>query len=391
MAVIPCGSKFFVIMVIVLLMQEAIAQENDDVIVSPSCSSQSCRTLSQTPSLTSSHLSLILLPGNHTISSTLSFRNEATFFLEGVSRETTFVICTDINVQYRYSVNVNIEIRGSVRVSISNITFQGCNLSISRSNNIDVSNTRFLNAYNRVLGVYNSFNIKIDRSHFDYNHIVSDHYSILALISKNFAITQSKFTNNVVSTSYSSVFNTGWSVGVISCCNFTNNSVMDTSGQILRLWGGSLVTNSTFLSNNLMEFGEVIAFSGSSPATVISCVFRFNILGSFGSVIFIHGTVLASHNAIHGTVLASEFSHNVIHGTVSASESSHNGGHLIDSWQSNTVIGCSQFHNNSNTDNRDFNSHVQLLSNNSIGCSRYAIGEDGVCTGSNCEGMHRLS
>ena len=40
------------------------------------------------------------------------------------------------------------------------------------------------------------------------------------------------------------------------------------------------------------------------------------------------------------------------------------------------------------TDNRNLDRNVQVLSDNSIGCSRYAIGEAGVCTSPNCEGMY---
>ena len=180
MAVILCESKYFLIMVILMLIQEAIAQED----VSPSCSSQSCRTLSQIPSLTSSHLSLILLPGNHTINSSLSFVNKTDISLKGIYGEVTFVRCT-IN-----DGSVNIQFQGSSRVSIKKITFHRCSLSIFDSNNINASNVRLLNAYNRVLWIYNSFNITIDRSHFDSNQEGCD---VLKLSrSKNFAITRSK-------------------------------------------------------------------------------------------------------------------------------------------------------------------------------------------------------
>ena len=264
MAVIPCGSKYFLTVVILILTQEAIAQESD-VIVSPSCSSQSFRTLSQTPSLTSSHLSLILLPGNHIVNSSLSFENKATFSLEGVSEETTFVRCTINSVQNDRSVNI--QIQASSRVSINKITFHGCNLSISDSNNINVSNTRFLNAYNCVLMVNDGSNITIDRSYFFNNYqVIGIHDGILDLRrSNNFAITRSNFTSNVVFPVHSGVISTERSAGFISCCNFTNNTVMDLYGGMVRLKDESLVfvTNSTFLSNNFLEFGgsAILVFS----------------------------------------------------------------------------------------------------------------------------------
>ena len=237
-------------------------------------------------------------------------------------------------------------------------------MSISDSNNVNISNTRFLNAYNRVLRVYNSSNLTIDRSQFSHNYRFVAYDCILELRSKNFAITRSNFTNNVAIHSYSDVINTRQSVGFISCCNFTNNSVKS-YGAIIELSGHSLVTNSTFLSNNLTGYSDVIR----SPATVISSVFQFNTLGNHGSVISLRA---------HGSVLASELSHN----------RAGRYGHSIDVYsQGNNVISCNQFHNNSNTDNRDLDSSARVLNNNSIGCGRYAIGEDGVCTNPNCEGI----
>ena len=379
MAVIPCGSKYFLTVVILILTQEAIAQESD-VIVSPSCSSQSFRTLSQTPSLTSSHLSLILLPGNHSINSRLSFVNKTAFSLEGVSEETTFVRCTINSVQNDRSVNI--QIQRSSRVSINKISFHGCNLSISDSNNINVSNTRFLNAYNCVLMVYNGFNITIDLSRFSNNYqVIGIHDGILDLRrSKNFAITRSNFTNNVVIPVYSAVISTEHSVGFISCCYILNNTVMESYGGMVRIQDESLVfvTNSTFLNNNFLEFGSsvILVFSSTASATVISSIFRFNTADRYGSAIRTHSTGNA-------TVLACEFSHN---------RAGRNGYSIKTfNYDSDILIGCSQFHNNSNTDDtayRDLDSNVQVLSNNSIGCSRYAIGEAGVCICPNCEGMY---
>ena len=116
-------------------------------------------------------------------------------------------------------------------------------------------------------------------------------------------------------------------------------------------------------------------FSSTASVTVISSVFRFNTPGR-------HGGTILTHRTGNATVLASEFSHNRA-GSRGYSIKTHD-------YDSNIVIGCSQFHNNSNTDDtayRDLDSNVQVLSNNSIGCSRYAIGEAGVCTSPNCEGM----
>ena len=167
-------------------------------------------------------------------------------------------------------------------------------------------------------------------------------------------------------------------MGIISCCNFVNNSVNGRDSAIVRLNSESFVyvTNSTFLNNHVLEQdhydGSVILLESTTSATVISCVFRFNTAARrFGG-----GVILTINRASNATVLASEFSHN----------RAASYGYSIRTSSDNTVVGCSQFHNNSNTDDsfyRDLDSDVQVLY---IGCSRYAIGEEGVCTSSNCEG-----
>ena len=368
MAVISYNSKFLTV-VFLLLIEDAIAQEND-VIVSPSCSSQSCRTLSQTSSLTSSHLSLILLPGNHTLNSSLSFEDKATFSLKGMSGEITLVRCIH--------QSVNIQIQDSLRVSINEITFHGCNLLISDSNYVNVSNTRIMNAFDRVLRVYDSSNVTIDQSNFNNNNQTSVYYGILELSrSKNFAITRSNFTNNSIF--YLGAVYTRQSRGFISCCNFTNNTVTERFGGIVVLGDDSLVyvTNSTFLRNDIID-GSIVRFFGrAASAVIISSVFWFNILGSYGSAVAT--SVLYRGSA---TVLASEFYHLTA-------------GFSIRTRQQNNdivIIGCNVFHSNSTVRYSDIiDSHVQILSDNSNGCSRYAIGENGVCTGSNCEGTYNIT
>ena len=255
-------------------------------------------------------------------------------------------------------------------------------MSIVDSNNINVSNNQFLNAYNSVLRIYNSFNVTIDRSHFNKNSYQINvlHDGILELRScKNFSVTRSNFTNNVIAPIHSAVINIERSMGLISCCNFTNNSLLKAFGGVVKLWFESLVfvTNSTFSRNNFnfseWEGSAINLFSSSTSATVISSVFRFNTFGRSGGA-------LSVHRDSNATVLASEFSHNRA-GRYGHSIMTHSNRNSI-------VIGCNHFHNNSNTDGTDLlDSNVQVLRNNTIGCSRYAIGEDGVCTNLNCEGM----
>ena len=103
--------------------------------------------------------------------------------------------------------------------------------------------------------------------------------------------------------------------------------------------------------------------------TVISSVFQFNTFGRSGAAIYLRGNGNAS-------VVASEFSHNR---AISYGYSIKNERH------SNIVYeGCNQFHNYHYTVNRrNLYGNVQLLS---INCSRYAHGQDGVCTSPNCKG-----
>lgn len=333
------------------------------ITVSPSCSSFSCVTLPELelniPS--SGSVALVLLPGVHaSFPSRLTIGGRANFSITGTPDD-TIINCTAQRSQ-------NLLLQEISSIVFKDIIFKGCNIEIRNSNNTKISQCVFANGTNGALEFSNSFGISIDQSIFTNNRDSSFGGVIEISRSRNFVITRSNFTNSDVS-SFGSVIGAQNSTGYISCCKFRNNSV-DSFGGIVKTESGSIVfvTNSSFIENRADSFGGVIlSESGTESVTLISCVFKFNILSSFGGVVKLEAGV--------GNVLASAFSHN---------RAGSFGGTIAGEGPVKIAVVCNQF---LNTTANSLRRGAVTEEQTSEACGeQYALGEEGICLHGECEG-----
>ena len=342
---------------ILLLVTAVHAQK---ITVSPSCSSSSCITLPELTVPSSGSVALVLLPGVHAgFPSRLTIQGRVNFSIAGTPEE-TIVSCTAQR-------SPNLLLRGISNIVFKDVIFEGCNIEISNSNNTKISQCTFVNGTNGALEFSNSLGICINRSTFINNHDSSFGGVLEITRSRNIAITRSNFTDSIVS-SFGAVIGIQNSTGYISCCKFRNNSMRSFSG-VVKAESGSIVfvTNSSFVENRVDAFGGVNLCESGASITVISCVFDFNVVDSFAGAVKVDGCI--------GSVLASAFSHNRAGGF---------GGTIAAEGSAEIAVDCTQFSNTSANSARG-GSTIEVQ--NSDACAeRYALGEQGICLHSECEG-----
>ena len=364
------------IVVAFLLVHLASAQVGDTITTSPTCIpySHACITFSEALLSSSARLSITLLPGVHTLSSSIQVGNRARFSMAGTFGE-TFVNCTPPSRTY-------VRLNGISSMSISNITFTGCHFEIRESNNTDILQSAFVNGTSTsgALEFSSCSNITIDRSRFMnnqyrhdsyyYHYIPNDVGGVVEMIgSTGIAITHCNFSNNDIF----SVLYAVRSEGYVSCCSFRNNSVQSHGGVVKSTTASRMViTNSSLIYNDVSSYGGIIYVDHSSVLAVISSVLQYNGASSYGGVVLSEGTT---------TILASDFSHNRAGQNGGAIKSSDPGGRIS--------VDCTRFRNNSNPGNSGFSVPSGGLSVRiSTSCwEQYAAGADGTCDSNDCVGI----
>ena len=182
---------------------------------------------------------------------------------------------------------------------------------------------------------------------------------ILLIVDCNYmVITNTTFINNVINASYGSIILFDSLAGYIACSTFWNNAVGDNI--IYYSSATNAITNSTFAYNKVGESSAIIRCLGFR-CIIISSVFKYNYLPRHGYCIHMP----YDDPPAELFVLASEFAHNNI-------------GNLIEIGNSELVIDCTTFFNNS---------FLDIISRNSTECNKqFEIGEEAIC--SDCEGTH---
>ena len=441
-----------IMMLALLIGSVQVGVNSENIIISPLCGSNSpssCVTLSQYISTdnTREAVSLVLLPGVHTLMSPLRVQNGEFFYLQGQGQSSHVTVsCFNSNSSPDFEfVSVN-------EVAISNLVFAQCSVNItgpgSSNNTVSISYAEFNGSrVDRKLSIMRSTNVSISHTIFQ-NHqsntsttilyfsqisnLKLSHCAIRSIqaywslfkfrgIDKT-EIVQCNFTNNSITRHGSIVYFHQTTSVHISCCEFENNFIYSSGSVLYFTHGDSIgVISSTFSHNTIDGYGRVadIRFSSiiSSVGHVISCSTFWNnsIIGDSSGVLhFTTGSISNStftlNRLINGeygsgagsilhcfscTVISSVFNNNsvglsgyIVYGpkSIFASEFAHNS---IDQYgrliiDINFEIDCTLFLNNS-FGNPSSNNAV--VSRNSQTCNQlFVIGKNATSTYSDCEG-----
>lgn len=357
-------TKLILVVVVIFFAHFANASHGQEIVVSPSCDSQSssCVTLSHLNFPHSSNLSIVLLPGTHRLGSQ-TFANGANFSIIGTPGETT-VYCT---IQ-----SYNLKLNGiSNSIIIKGITFHGCCFQISGSNTTTILQSVFVNGTTRVLRISASSNVNIDQSSFENNNYAGHHSGVLEIYSvKNFAITTTYFADNFISSSYGAVVSIhSTSSGYISCCKFDNNVANSYKSGIIKTSSTNplFITNSSFTANQALHYRGGVIINTYGKVAVLSSVFSFNSASSSSGVVRVEGGVCS--------IVASNFASNrnrAIYGVYSSCK---------------ITVDCTRFFNHSAPNYIDSNPLALSVHNLSSCAETFAVGEMGVCQENDCEGI----
>ena len=429
------------IMVFALLIGSVqIGVKSENIIVSQLCGSNSpssCVTLSQYISTnnTRAAVSLVLLPGVHTLMSPLRVQNGEFFYMQGQSSQVTvscinsslspdfeFVSVNEVAISNLVFAQCSVNITGpgssSSTVSISYAEFSGScidrKLNIMRSNNVSISHTIFQNHQSNtstaILYFSQISNLKLSHCAIRGIHAYLSLFEFRGIDKTE--IFQCNFTNNTLMW-YGSIVHFQQTTSVhISCCEFEYNFI-GLSGNVLYFaYGDSIgVISSTFSHNTLDDHGNIADLHLSSRLFgQISCSTFWNnsFIGDHSLLLHftsgrISNSTFALNRQIGGiilycssscTMISSVFNNNsvgysgdIVVGQISifASEFAHNSiGQYGRLFRYNVEIDCTLLLNNSFWDPSSNNA---VVSRNSQTCNQlFVIGERATSTSSDCEG-----
>ena len=431
-----------IMMLALLIGSVQIGVSSENIIISPLCDSNSpssCVTLSQYISTdnTRAAVSLVLLPGVHTLVSPLRVQNGEFFYMQGQGQNSQVTIsCLNSSSSFEF-VSVN-------EVAISNLVFAQCSVDItspgSSSSTVSISSVEFSGScIDRVLSIVGSNNVSISHSIFQSHQSTTSiailyfsqinnlklSYCMIRDIRANrrlfefrgidkTEIFKCNFTNNTVTRHDSIVSFRHTTSAHISCCAFENNFIGPYASGLSFNGDTIEVTNTTFSHNTIDDRGNIVELQSLSIFGHISCSTFWNnsfvkdhneilnVRSSSGSIISISNSTFTLNRQIGGrfgtilycssscTVISSVFNNNSVgnHGeivnsigqtSIFASEFAHNSigryGRLI---TSNVEIDCTLFLNNSFWDPSSNNA---VVSKNSQACNQlFVIGERATST-----------
>ena len=229
----------------------------------PCPKNSSCLTLSQFAANSSSsindtdiHVSLLFLPGNHTLDRELLLSQVNNFSMtkDGLDNETVFVECSTHYGRFRISETTS--------VSVKDLHFISCGSnSVSQVKWLTITGTMFQDVQNRntVLELNEVSNATIVETRFLSNSLNYPNISWLNIIDNFYAILdyvyfQRNTTSGVLYTSFCNV-------SIISC-KFMHNRA-DIGGGLVAHNSGLQLARSTY-SNNTANFGGVMVTYGST-------------------------------------------------------------------------------------------------------------------------------
>ena len=443
-----------IMMFALLIGSVQIGVNSENIIISPLCGSNSpssCVTLSQYISTdnTRAAVSLVLLPGVHTLVSPLRVQNGEFFYMQGQGQNSQvtvscfnsssspdfeFVSVNEVAINNLVFAQCSVDIAGprlsNNTVSISYAEFSGScigrKLSIMRSTNVSISHTIFQNHQSNtstaILYFSQISNLKLShcairsiqayRSLFEFrgidkteifqcnftnntimrrgsivnfrqttsvhisccefeNNFIGQHANVLYLNGDTIGVTNTTFSHNTIDNHGNIVELRLSSIilfGHISCSTFWNNSFIKDYNEVLYIRSGAIISisNSSFILNRQIggSYGSILLCS--SRCTVISSVFKNNLVGN-------HGHIVNSNSQT--SIFASEFAHNSIgqYGKLIARD---------------VEIDCTLF-----LDNLFWNpsSSNAVVSKDSQACNQlFVIGERATSTCSDCEGKNTV-
>ena len=277
--------------VLIIVMKLTGCASSESFIISP-CESQgsfSCRSLEATLlSGISATSTLLLEPGLHTLSQYVSLSDRNSLTLEGLTKSTNATIhCSGLGLIIRNFAKLQLR-----NIHVSNCSFEILSTSAQVQNLLVTENSR--------LFFSQSNNTSIKQSIFQ---DITHQWSGLEITdSKNVKIVLCKFVESTLSGNL--VIHTRSTLNII-CCLFQRNILTRRGTPLIRMFDGDMrVSNSSFLDNSVTD-GYMISSSGfTDRLTIISSLFRNNLLGPVGSVIRYD-----SDNDL--SVIASDISNNV--------------------------------------------------------------------------------
>lgn len=194
-----CAKIVLVVVLAVITVQRGVSEV---ITVSPSCdaSLSSCVTLSQFSPSNSTNITLVLLPGDHSLNTTVRIQERNFFALQGHNGPTN-VYCSHLSLY-----TVSFEFLQVNEVAISGIVFINCymNMNVRGSLNdssVNISQSEFIGSHTvAVLLISNCHSVSISHASFR-NYIARQYGTILRFDHiNNLEITHSNFEN--ITTNY---------------------------------------------------------------------------------------------------------------------------------------------------------------------------------------------
>ena len=376
MMVKPIMSRHLLALVSLLLYADIVYSKVHYITHSPNgpCPQNfSCLTLSQfaaNSSYNETHISLLLLPGNHTLDQELFITRLSNFstIKYGLDSETVFVDCSTHYGRFRISETTSVSLNhlhfiscGSNSVSqvkwltITDTTFQGVQnrntvLELNEVSNATIVETRFLsNSLNYPnISRLTSINEQLDYVYFQRNTTNGALYTSFC----NVSIISSKFMHNRADIGGALVVhNSRLQLAGSTYSNNTANfgGVMVTSGSTINM------DNNTFINNAAAQSGGVMV-TYNDTFTISSTTFNNNSAGFIGGVMVTFGdssfviknSTLGNNSAGHGAVMATfDYSSlNITNSMFTNNRADQFGGVMITSGNSSFNITNSMFTNN---------------------------------------------
>ena len=360
---------------LLLLIDLAVASQ---LTVSPSCPSSSslCTTIDDLSLPTQGNITVVFLPGTHTLEGSLSIQDRPNDHISfvGTPGETT-IECTSSSRAH------DIAIQQVASINIANTTLSGCKLRLS-GNSVSVVQSGFVDAVHGSLVVSSSSAVLIEHVSFNNSHTSYPNYVVVEVsASRNVEISHSLFFDNVPgvhgrvvvlrnstgsisycsfqnntadvhgsviemdssngSISYCSFRNNSADVhgnviemrstnGSISYCSFHNNSIVGTHGNIVEFFiSNASMSYCSFQNNSAVPHGWILAGNGQNLVQVTKSTFTDNWASSYGGI-------LEFRNDYHFEVSRSNFTGNIV----------ERGGSIIEAYSAIGFVSCCYFHDN---------------------------------------------
>ena len=366
----------------------------------PCPQNSSCLTLSQFAANSSyndseTDISLLFLPGNHTLDRELFLTQGNNFSMtkDGLENETVYVKCSNQSARLWISDTISATIKdlhfigcGDNKLyhvswlTISGTTFQGVTnrdsvLELSDVSAATIVTSSFLSNRLKCDNSLANGNQPLDHTYFQQNTLCGALYTSFS----NVSIISSKFMHNKAdiggamvaynsslylakniysnnSANFGGVMVTSGSTVHIQTDTFVNNSAQHSGGVMVTCDDTFTISNTTFINNSAGNSGGVMVTFGDSSFDVKNSIFASSTVGSNGgamrtfnrSVFKINNTIFTNNIATNGGVMRTtdESSFNISKSTFSDNKATRTGGVMYTSGDSSFQIENNVFTNN---------------------------------------------